>query len=152
MGVPALGLAISTFFSPDDIPTDILQAYFFTTMITRIIPFLFIGGGLYLLGGGESIYKFAYPEQEENRSDFKEKFTLALKILGVYLVISYLPSLLENISEFITKASAPPMYQMMMSGQQFNITTSISNMIGFALGLYLLRSGKWFINYGLKRS
>ena len=150
-GVPTLALAISTFFSSGNMPIEIQQAYFVTTMVTRLIPVLYIGGGLYLLGAGESIYKFAYSEQEENQNDFEEKFTLALKILGVYLVVRYLPNLLVSISELVTKTTAPPMYQM-MSEHQFNITNTISNIAGFLLGLYLLRSGKWFIKYGLKKS
>lgn len=151
MGVPALGVAISTFFSQGDIPLEIQKAYFFATTVTRLIPVLYIGGGLYLLGGGENLYNYAYPDKETNNDINENNFKLAIKILGVYLIVSYAPSVLMNLSELITKTTAPSMFQM-MSDHQFNFTNIISNTAGLFLGFYLLRSGKWFIKYGLKQS
>ena len=150
-GVPLLVNAILTFFLPSDIPNEVQQAYYLTTIFMRLIPVLYVVAGFYLLGGCAGLYKFAYPEKDEDKNDFKEKFVLALKIFGVYLIISYFPGLLRDISELLTKETAPPMYQM-LTNQQFNIVSFTTNITGLVLGLYLLRSGKWFINYGLKTS
>lgn len=151
MGIPALGGAITTFTSMGNVPGEVQQSYFVTNVVIRLIPVLFIGGGLYLLGGGKSIYNFAYPQEYETHDDFEEKFLLAIKIFGIYLIITYLPYLIRNISEFVTKMTAPSMFQV-FDAHKFNITNTISNAAGFGLGLYLLRSGKFFIKYGLKKS
>lgn len=147
-GIPALGGAIYTFLPVYDIPPEIHQSYFVANMMTRLIPVLFIGGGLYLLMGGENIYRFAYP-QEEVSDTFGENFLLALKIFGIYVIITYLPALLEDIAKLVTQMTAPEIYRV-FTEQEVDIAEAVTHSASLALGLYLLRSGKIFMKYGLK--
>ena len=151
LGIASIGGAISTFTSKGDIPIEIYQAYFLTNIILRLTPILFIGSGWYLLVGGKKIYEFAYPREEKEQNNFKEIFILSLKIFGIYLIVSNFPELIRNASEFVTHMTAPEIFQA-FSQQQFNISNTISCISGFLLGLYLLRSGKLFIKYGLEKS
>lgn len=149
LGIPALVATITTFQQPPDMPADIARLYFLSNTVIRISPILYIGAGLYLLIGGNGLYNLAYPENQAEQKEFEAKLTLFVKMLGIYITIIYLPELLSTISSYYTYSNAPPYYNLMQE-RQFAYSTAAENISGVILGLYLLRSGKFFIQLGLK--
>jgi hypothetical protein len=148
-GIVGLVAAIPTFIFPDNLGPEMHRIYFATAVVGRIIPVLFIASGIYLLRGGGRLYKFAYPGEEEQGTDLEWKFTVFVKMLGIYLLVLYTPDLLRTLSAYFVYLNAPPYFDMFQQ-RQFTYTNAASSIGGVLLGIYLLRSGRWFIRMGLK--
>jgi len=148
-GIVGLIAAIPTFMSPDNLGPEMHRIYMATAVVARIIPILFIVAGIYLLRGGSQLYRFAYPNETEGGTDLEWKFTVFVKMLGVYLLVLYIPDLLRTLSAFFVYLNAPPYFDMFQQ-RQFTYLNAASSVGGVLLGIYLLRSGEWFINMGLK--
>ncbi len=58
--VDLVGL-IPGFISPDNLTPEFDRLYFATVVVRRIITVLYIASGIYLLRGGDRLYRFAYP-------------------------------------------------------------------------------------------
>jgi hypothetical protein len=119
-----------------------------TAIVARIIPILFIVAGIYLLRGGSRLYRFAYPNETEE-DDLEWKFTVFVKMLGIYLLVVYIPDLLRTASAYFVYLNAPPFYDLFRE-KQFTYLNAASSVGGVLLGIYLLRSGKVFIRMALK--
>jgi len=148
-GIVGLIAAIPTFMSPDNLRPEVHKIYMATAVVARIIPILFIASGIYLLRGGDRLYKFAYPGEAEQTTDLELKFTVFVKMLGIYLLVHYIPDLLKTLSAFFVYLNAPVYFDMFQQ-RQFTYINAASSVGGVILGIYLLRSGKWFIRMGLK--
>lgn len=148
-GVVGLIGAIPTFISPGKLAPEMQRIYMATSIVSRIIPVLFIVGGIYLLNGGQRLYEFAYPGEAEQETDLEFKFVLLVKMLGIYLLVRYIPELLRTASEWFVYLNAPPYLQMFREEQYIYLNTA-SSIGGVLLGIYLLRSGAVFIRMGLK--
>jgi hypothetical protein len=120
-----------------------------TAVVARIIPILFIVSGVYLLRGGSQLYEFAYPNETEGGADLEWKFTVFVKMLGIYLLVIYIPDLLKTASAYIVYVNAPPYFDLFRE-RQFTYLNAASSIGGVLFGMYLLRSGRWFIRMGLK--
>jgi len=148
-GIVGLIAVIPSFMSPDKLGPEMHRIFMVTAVVGRIIPILFIVAGIYLLRGGDRLYKFAYPGEAEQGTNLERKFTVFVKMLGVYLLVVYIPDLLKTLSAFFVYLNAPPYFDMFQQ-RQFTYLNAASSIGGVLLGIYLLRSGKWFIRMGLK--
>jgi hypothetical protein len=148
-GIVGLIGVIPSFISPDKLGPELHRIYMVTAVVARIIPILFIVAGVYLLRGGTQLYKFAYPNEAEGVADLESKFTVLVKMLGIYLLVLYVPDLLKTASAYVVYRNAPPFFDMFQQ-RQFTYLNAASSVGGVVLGIYLLRSGRWFIRFGLK--
>ena len=148
-GIVGLIAVIPTFMSPGNLQPEMHRIYRATAVVARIIPILFIASGIYLLRGGSRLYKFAYPAETVQGTDLEWKFTVFVKMLGIYLLVHYIPDLLKTLSAFFVYLNAPPYFDMLQQ-RQFTYTNAASSIGGVLLGIYLLRSGRVFIRMGLK--
>jgi len=148
-GIFSLIGTIPTFMKAPDLGSELQEIYMVTIVVTRLIPILYIALGIYLLRDGSQLFRFAYPDDDENISDLEEKFKVFIKIFGIYLLVTYIPDLLKTISSFITYNHAPRYMEM---GRELNYMSvnSASSIGGVIAGLYCLKSGKIFIKLGLK--
>lgn len=148
-GIVGLIGTIPTFISPGKLHPEMHGIYMVTVVVTRLIPILFFASGIYLLRGGSHLYKFAYPGETEGGTDLELTFTVFVKMLGIYLLILYIPDLLRTLSTYFVYLNAPPYFDMFQQ-RQFTYTNAASSIGGVLLGIYLLRSGRVFIRMGLK--
>ena len=125
------------------------KIYMATVLVTRIVPVLFIAAGIYLLRGWNRLYEFAYPGEAEQGPDLEWKFVLFVKLLGIYLLVVYIPDLLRTASAFFVYLNAPPFYDLFQE-KRFTYLNAASSVGGVLLGIYLLRSGRVFIRMALK--
>jgi len=146
MSILSLGAAITTFAKVPKMGDDYANMMFLTTVVIRLIPVVYIFVGIYLLKNGTVIHNLAYPPSEiqSQNFDLSEKFILCLKLLGVYLIVSYFPDLLKTISSYLTYSNAPAGFNLFRE-KQFAYVNFLPSVAGISLGFYLLRSGQIFI-------
>jgi hypothetical protein len=149
-GIVRLVGEIPTFISPHTVQTELGRAYFATVVVSRIMVVLFIASGIYLLRGGGRLYRFAYPREEEQGTDLEWKFTVLVKMLGIYLLVLYIPDLLASIAVFFVYQNVPRYFTELLQQRQLAFGKAASSISGVLLGIYLLRSGRWFISLGLE--
>ena len=149
LGIPSLIAVIPTFIQPEGLSSEFHQLYMVTAITTRMIPVVYIIGGLYLLFGGKRLFQLAYPEDFEISMNIKGKFTLFVKMMGIYLVVSYFPDFLKSISSYFAYTNAPRMFNMIRE-QQFTYLNAASSIFGVVFGFYLLKSGNFIINVAMK--
>jgi hypothetical protein len=148
-GIVGLIAAIPTFIFPGNLQPEMHRIFLAAAIVARIIPILFIVAGIYLLRGGSQLYRFAYPNEAEGGDNLEWKFTVFVKMLGIYLLVIYIPDLLKTVSAYIVYVNAPPYFDLFRE-RQFTYLNAASSIGGVLLGMYLLRSGRWFIRMGLK--
>jgi len=100
-GIVGVFAAIPTFMPPPKLSADMGGTYVATVLVTRIVPVLFIAAGIYLLRGWNRLYEFAYPREAEQGPGLEWKFVLFVKLLGIYLLVVYIPDLLRTASAFL---------------------------------------------------
>ncbi len=146
MSILTLGAAITTFAGGPEMGDEYANIMFLTRIVTRIIPIVYIVVGIYLLKNGTVLHNFAYPPEDSPQQSFDlpEKFALFLKLLGVYLIVSYFPDLLKSILSYFTYSNAPPAFDLFRE-KQFTYVNLLPSVVGILLGFYLLKSGQFFI-------
>ncbi len=149
-GVVDLVGLIPGFISPDNLTSEFDRIYFATVVVRRIITVLYIASGIYLLRGGGRLYRFAYPGEDEQGTDLEWKFTLFVKMLGIYLLVIYIPDLLKSLTGYFVYRNAPKYFTNIYQQRHLIYGDAASHIGGVVLGIYLLRSGRWFISMGLK--
>ena len=122
------------------------------TITTRAIPIIYLFFGIYLLKNGRLVHNYAYPDNDEieehDRLNNYDKFTLFLKFLGIYIIVTSFPDLLKAITSYFTYTNAPEVF--MFTGQrQFTYINFLPSIVSIAIGFYLLKSGKIFVQIGL---
>jgi len=149
MGVTLLITAAPGFFPPKNLG-DMQNVYTATIIVSLLISIIYIIGGLYLLRDADHLYRYAYPEDTSSEIDIEEKFTLFIKMLGLYLIVSYFPDLLRTVSSYFIYTNAPAGFDMFHE-RQFSYLNAASSIWGVAFGLYLLIGGKYIINLALSK-
>jgi hypothetical protein len=149
-GIVRLIGEIPAFISPHNVQSELGRAYFATVVVSRIIVVLFIASGIYLLRGGGRLYRFAYPREEQQGTDLEWKFMVLVKMLGIYLLVLYIPDLLASLAVFFVYQNIPRHFTELLQHQQLAYGKAASSIGGVLLGIYLLRSGRWFIRLGLE--
>lgn len=124
---------------------------FLYRVVITVIPVLYLFFGFYLVKNGSAIHNLAYasPEPENVQMDVRDKFALFLKLLGMYLIVSYFPDMLKSISSYLTYTNAPEVYNLFQQ-KQFAYVTFAPSVAGVFLGFYLLRSGEVFVRIAFK--
>jgi hypothetical protein len=148
LGVPALATTIPSFV-PQQLGEEYRRIMMATKIATRLLPVIYIVGGLYLIRGGDRLYQFAYPEETENANLLQDKLLLFVKMLGLFLMISYIPDLLRTISSYVTYTNAPQMFNLMQE-QQFTYLNAASSIWGVVVGIYLFRGGNFIVEQSMK--
>ncbi len=148
-GVPLIFTAIATFFANMDVPSELQTSYFVTSMGIRITPILLIALGIFLLKQSETLYYIAFKEEEEESSSIEKWLEISIKVCGLFLIIQYLPNLVQSVSTFWAMKTSPPVFEMF---QQNNFTSqyAVSSIFAVLLGCYLLIDGRIFIKLGIK--
>ncbi len=152
LSIPYFAAAIPAFATQPQLGNEYHQMMLVTTIVTWLVPIVYFIAGLYLLKSGKHIYDFAYQNIECNDiENLEEKFKLFLKMLGVYLIVIYFPDLLKSISGYFIYTNAPKYLELFQEKKftYFNFAPSVGAIL---LGLYLLKSGKIFINMGFNKT
>ena len=149
MGVPLLFTVVPGFFPPSTyMGADMQNIYTATIIVSLLIPIIYIVAGIYLLRNADHLYQYAYPEGTSSEIDIEGKFTLFIKMLGIYLIVSYFPDLLRTISSYFVYTNAPGVFDMMRE-KQFSYINAASSIWGVVFGIYLLIGGKYIVNLAL---
>ena len=98
--------------------------------------------GIFLLVGTKRLAAYLYPDDEEKLDSAKSIFNLAMKILGIVLVVRALPDAVQIISHIIYMKSLSPAISSEVH-QQFIFTRLASTLLYFALGWYLVKGGQF---------
>jgi hypothetical protein len=109
---------------------------------------IYVYAGFYLLKFGSKLYKLVYSETNY-RTETIEKFTLFLKMLGVFLLISDTQNLLNVISGLLFKYAGPS-YINFSDTLENAITNFLPSLFGIVMGLYLVIKGDIFVKIGFK--
>jgi hypothetical protein len=149
-GIVRLVGVIPTLIYPDNLTPEFNRIYFATVVVSRIIPILYIASGIYLLRGGGRLYRFAYSGGGEQGTDLEWMFTVLVKMLGIYLLVIYIPDLLRSLTVYFGYRAAPRHFTDIYERRYLTYGNVASSIGGVLLGTYLLRSGRWFISLGLK--
>lgn len=142
-------MTIPTFVQPRDLGDEYRKIFMATIVATRLIAVIYIIGGFYLLRGGKWLYDFAFKETPEDFDDIREKFTLFVKLFGIFLIISYFPDLLLTVSNYFVYSNSPSVFNLTQE-KQFVYLNAASSIWGVFFGAYLLKSGRFIVNLGLK--
>lgn len=144
--------AIGSFYSVENAPVELEKYLKFDTLITRSLPFLYVGIGIYLIKSSRNLFTFAYGDIEEtNISENSEKFRLFLKMLGIYLFADYTPTLIHSVTSYFTILSTPKVWDL-FTHQQYISHNFIPSLVAIVLGLYLIRNGNFFVNLGFRKN
>ncbi|HNW44407.1 MAG TPA: hypothetical protein PKI19_07875 [Elusimicrobiales bacterium] len=107
-----------------------------------IWPLVYLAGGLYLIRDGEAFYKFAYPGAGGGPGGAEDKFLLYLKMLGIYLVVTYFGDVLKVLAGIAFVLTAPESVRQSASTQGF-LGNLAASLWGTLAGLYLVKSGRY---------
>ena len=117
-------------------------------LIGQCFPLIYMVSGIYLLTSGEAFYKFAYPG--ENKGVVPgDKFLLYLKMLGIFLVLKYVPDFIKFISQLVFIVISPP-YITLGEATRSGLSNFVVSLWGIMFGLYLVRDGQWVAKMALK--
>jgi len=134
------------FFSKIDIPPELKTSMFLGIIVSILVPVFIIGSGVFLFKYSQKVFEIAFPEEKENETDIEEKLSIALKACGIFLIIKYLPIVLQTITSFITVKTAPPIFEM-LNQNQYLYQNAFSSIFSVCLGVYLVKKGELFLKY-----
>jgi len=107
---------------------------------SMVVPIVMMGAGLYLIMGTHGLVERISIEEDENA--FASWFMLAMKVLGVVLIVEALPYACRIVSNAIQIYSISPAWSTEMQNR-FIFENLLSTLVKAALGCYLLVGGKW---------
>ncbi len=120
-------------------------------IITLVYPVVLLIIGIYLLYGAGGLVKSLYPDiQQKAFASTRTIFQLAMKIIGVVLIVYALPELLRVISNglfvgYYYDSGVNTSVQLRMS-----IERTASTLVAVLLGFYLLYGGRFFEKIAFK--
>lgn len=145
--VPVVFEFFSVYNNSNIIEGNDLRYYRFSLVFQVVYPILLLVIGIYLLKSGESIMDWAFRDSEEKSDDgVAQLFFLFMKLAGLALIIYALPKAFQILSNviFVTSTSTVGGSEQIKSIFH-HLAATIINLL---LGLYLLRSGKFFRKIG----
>jgi hypothetical protein len=144
--------AIGSFYPVENAPVELGKYLMFDTLITRLLPFLYVGIGIFLIKNSRNLFSFAYGNIEApNISENSEKFRLFLKMLGIYLFSDYMPTLIHSITSCFTILNTPKVWDL-FTHERYVSHNFIPSIVAIVLGLYLIRGGNFFVNLGFPKN
>lgn len=126
----------------------------FRNIFFSAAPFLAnVALGVYLLAGGEAIYRLTYPEEEQILELSAERFSLCLKLLGLWMVANSLPAFFMTLL-MMGVGVVVPAYFAEAYNVRYILTTILSQIWSLFFGIYLIKDGRYFIDmaYGSANS
>jgi hypothetical protein len=150
-GVPLIFTAVATFFSKIDVPSELQTSFFITSLGIRITPILLIAVGIYLLKQSDKLYHLVFKKEEAESTSFEKWLKISIKVCGLFLIIQYLPNLVQSISTFWAMETAPPIFEMFQENE-FTSQYAFSSIFAILLGVYLLVDGRIFTKMGIKNA
>jgi hypothetical protein len=141
---------IRTLFVQQNLSPDIAGFWRLTKLFGILKVASFFGLGVYLIRYGDFVHNIAYPNDTySDHMTLRETFTLALKLLGMYLIIIYIPYFLDVLSRYIVYINSPK-YIDMTDTRDFLLMTVSPTVGAIILGIYLVKSGDFFSKIGLR--
>lgn len=128
---------------------DFVEYLFLDRMFSICLPLIYLCCSLYLIAGGEYLFRFSYDDRFV--TDKQQRiFYISLKIMGLFLVVSFFPDLFKAISAFVVYKAVPG-YVNMMTEKRFFCAKFFPSLGSCVFGLYLMKNGKFFVRFAFKR-
>lgn len=115
---------------------------FWMVVTCIVIPFIYLAVGLYLLLGTRGLAERLWPDGENDQDWVQVVFQLAMKIVGVVLVVRALPDLVRIIGNTLYVYSAGPVWDTSWQRREI-YQTLLPSLLRLLLGWYLLFKGAW---------
>ena len=111
--------------------------------LSIVIPLFVLAAGIFLVMGTKSLTEKLYPDDEEKLDSSQDIFSLAMKIIGMVLLVQAIPDAVQILSTIVyIKASSPVLNNSLQL--QYIYTNIVSTLLYFGFGWYLLRGGELF--------
>ncbi|MGE5389574.1 MAG: hypothetical protein ACM3PE_00775 [Deltaproteobacteria bacterium] len=107
-----------------------------------VVPIVTLGAGLYLLLGTRKLVSRLWPDQEDELESEKAVFKIAMKIMGMVLVVQALPEVVRLISNGLYIYSVSTVWDTSMQ-HGFIYEKLLSILLQLLIGCYLLFKGAW---------
>ncbi len=111
-------------------------------IVNIIIPLVTLAAGIFLLVGTKNMVQYLYPDDAEKLDSARAIFNLAMKILGMVLIIKALPDAVQLLANIIYLKNISPAINSDLQ-QEFIYTRLISTLLYFVFGCYLVRGGQF---------
>jgi len=111
-------------------------------IINIIIPLVTLAAGIFLLVGTRKMVQYLYPDDAEKLDSARDVFNLAMKILGMVLIVKALPDAVQLLANIIYLKNISPAINSDFQ-QEFVYTRLISTLLYIAFGWYLVRGGQF---------
>jgi len=135
-----------------NIPDDIADFFRITRLFEVLKPIVLFALGVYLIRFGRFVHRLAYPgELSRAKLNRMDSFILALKILGMYLIIANIPYLLEILSRYILYTNSPK-YMSTTNMKEYVIANVLPTLGALILGFYLVKGGNFFVRIGSEKA
>lgn len=144
--IPTIFSAFAMLTTIGSYPDDIVASMRIVRIFSFLTPIAYGGVGIYLLSSSKKLQQYVY-KNHESQQDIIEKFILFLKILGLYLLITYAINFLGSLSDICFKLLSPNYVETAIETERI-LTNLLPNLFGVGVGIYLIISGKFFINIG----
>lgn len=106
-----------------------------------LMPLVIVAAGIFLLVGTKKLAEHLYPDDEETLDSARAIFNLAMKILGMVLIVQALPDTVQIISNIIyLKSVSPAIFTDLQ--QEFIYTRLLSTLLYLIFGFYLVKGGR----------
>lgn len=127
-----------------------LMNYRVSLIFQAVYPVLLLALGIYLVRSGEAIIQFAFRGLEEKYEDKAgELFTQFMKLAGLVLIIYSIPKAFQLVANVMFVSSAKVIDTSVQV--DFIIHNLVITVIQLLLGVYLLKSGKFFYKMGFEK-
>jgi len=107
-----------------------------------LVPLITVGAGVYLLLGARNLVIKLWPDGEDELASEKAVFTIAMKIMGMVLVVQALPEIVRLISNGLYIYSVGSVWDTSMQ-HSFIYEQLLATLLKLLLGGYLLFKGAW---------
>lgn len=109
-----------------------------------IVPLVTLGAGLYLLLGTRELVDRLWPNLEGELETEKAIFKIAMKIVGMVMVVQALPEVVRLISNGLYIYSVSQVWNTSMQ-HGFIYEKLLSTLLQLLIGWYLLFKGTWLL-------
>lgn len=112
------------------------------TAISIAVPLVVLGAGLYLVLGTQHLIDRVWSDQQEELDSARAIFMVAIKVMGVVLVVQALPEVVEIISNALYIYSVSGVWNT-SAQSEFIYERLIATLLKLGIGCYLLLKGDW---------
>jgi len=137
--VNGMVLAVAQLGSLPSIPASVSP---WMTVSCIAMPLIMLGAGLYLLLGTQRLVTRIWADQENQLDAERAIFKVAMKVLGMALVVQALPKAVQIISNALFIYGVGSVWDI-STQLQFICQEFLSTLLKLLLGCYLLFKGTW---------